>query len=400
MRLWVAQIVSSAGSRVTGLALPLTAVLLLQATPAQMAVLGVAAQLPNFLFGLFAGVWVDRRRRRPVLVGSDLARALLLATIPAAALFGHISFVQLWLVAFAVAALSMTFQLASVAILPSLVPHDQLVEANSRLSTSDAVLSIAGPGLAGGLIQLTSAPKAILADAASYLLSALALFGIGSNERIAASATPRQTVWADIVEGVHALQQTPTLRALTVFLAVGMIGWAAQGAVSLIFLVRNLGFSPATLGLIGACDGVAALTASASIGRITHRIGIGQTVILGSALGIVTDLLLPLAAFVPGQVSLPVIIVAKMVAGVSVVCTTVPALSLRQAVTPPHLLARVTATRRFVIFAAALAGSAAGGYLGTVFGIVPVLFAALPFSLAATLTLVFSDVRHTRTIRA
>lgn len=400
LRLWTAQIVSNAGSKVTGLALPLTAILLLRATPAQMALLAVAGQLPNFVFGLFAGVWVDRRRRRPVLVGADLGRAVLLATIPIAAVLGYLSFAQLWAVAFAAAGLGMLFQLASVAVLPTLVPRHHLVAANSRLAVSDAVLSVAGPGLAGGLIQLVGAPRAIVADALSYVLSALALVGIGGGERVMAGRALGRSMWIEIGDGVRALQQTPVLGALTTFLAVGMLGWAMQGAVALIFLVRILGFTPGVLGIIGACDGVAALLASLSAGQVTRRLGIGPTVILGSVLGTISDLFLPLAAFVPGSLTLPIIIAGKMLAGVGVVFTTVPAVSLRQAVTPPELLGRVTATRRFLIFACGLAGSALGGLLGTTIGVLPTLFAVVPFALASSLVVLCSAVRKVQGVPA
>lgn len=178
LRLWIAQVVSNAGAAITTVALPLTAVLVLGATPAQMGLLGLAGSLPNLVFGLAAGVWVDRARRQRMLVGADLGRALLFASIPVAAALGHLSFGQLWAVAFLAGTLAVFFQIAAVA-LPSLVAPAQLVEANSTLSVSDSVISIAGPGLAGGLVQLLGAPRAIVADAASYVLSALPLVVAG-----------------------------------------------------------------------------------------------------------------------------------------------------------------------------------------------------------------------------
>ena len=397
LSLWIAQVVSRAGSNVTGLALPLTAVLVLGATPAQMALLAVAGQLPNFLFGLFAGVWVDRRRRRPLLVGADLGRALLLGSIPIAAGIDHLTFAQLWIVGFAAVSLGVVFQLATIAVLPALVPRERLVEANSTLSVSNAVLSVAGPGLAGALVQLVSAPAAILADAVSYLLSALSLNGIGTAERVSTRAEGRRGMWIEIGEGVRELQRTPILRALTTFLAVGAVGWAVQGAVVLLFLVRTLGFSPAVLGLIGACDGGAALVTSLGVGRLTGRIGIGPVVILRSFLGTVSDLFIPLAAFVPVPFPVIIVITAKMLAGVGVVGTTVPAVSLRQAVTPVELLGRVTAARRFLIFAVGLAGSALGGFLGNEIGLLPTLLVAVPFSLASSLVVLCSAVRTVHT---
>src|SRR5918997_3745420 len=168
VRLWFAQTVSNAGSQITYVALPLTAVLVLGATPAQMGLLGIASRAPNLLFDLFAGVWVDRTRRRPILVGADLGRALLIGTIPVAALLGYLTFAQLYIVAFAVGTLAGFFSLASISLLPSLVKGQQLVEANSKLAITDSVMTIAGPSLAGGLVQLIGAPRAIIVDAISY----------------------------------------------------------------------------------------------------------------------------------------------------------------------------------------------------------------------------------------
>ena len=181
-RLWVAHVTSGAGTAITTVALPLTAVLVLGATPSEMGLLAAAGSLPNLLFGLFAGVWVDRVRRRPILVWADLGRALLLVTVPAAAWLGNLSFLQIWTVTFAAGTLTVFFQIAAISVLPALVEKSELVEANSRLSTSDAVVAIAGPAAAGGLVQLFSAPKAILVDAASYLFSALALSGVTEDE--------------------------------------------------------------------------------------------------------------------------------------------------------------------------------------------------------------------------
>ena len=181
-RLWAAHVASGAGTAITTVALPLAAVLVLEATPPQMGLLAAAASLPNLLFGLVAGVWVDRFRRRPILVWADVGRALLLASIPAAAWLGQLSFLHLWIVTFAAGALTVFFQIAAISLLPALVQKRDLVEANSRLSTSDALLAIAGPAAAGGLVQLLGAARVILIDAVSYLLSVLALNGVSEDE--------------------------------------------------------------------------------------------------------------------------------------------------------------------------------------------------------------------------
>jgi MFS family permease len=283
VRLWLAQVVSNAGSQITNLALPLTAVLALGATPAQMGSLGVASSLPNLFFGLLAGVWVDRSRRRPLLVGADLGRALLIGTIPAAALLGSLTFAQLYLVAFASATLSLFFTIASVAVLPSVVRKDQLVEANSTLAATDAVLAIAGPSAAGGLIQVLSAPKAIVVDAVSYVLSALSLRGVGISEA-PPSREQQRSIGAEIGEGVRELVRTPLLLALTVAATVGVCGAAVQSTVFLLFVTRELGLSPATIGLVYAAAGLGSLLGAVLAACVARSIGTGPTVILGQCL--------------------------------------------------------------------------------------------------------------------
>lgn len=188
MRLWFAQIMSSAGSQITYIALPLTAVLVLGATPVQMGLLGIAGRAPNLLFDLFTGVWVDRVRRRPILVGSDLGRALLLGTIPLAALLGYLTFAQLYVVAFAVGALSGFFSLAAISILPAMVKGPQLVEANSKLAVTDSVMTIARRGWWAG-----PASRGTKGDGRGCDL--LPAFGVSpqGDQRGRAAAEPRPT---------------------------------------------------------------------------------------------------------------------------------------------------------------------------------------------------------------
>jgi hypothetical protein len=223
IRLWVAQILSKAGSEITRVALPLTAVIILAATPAQMAALRISGSLPNLLFGLFTGVFVDRTRRGPILVGADIGRALLLGTIPLAALLGRLTFIHLVIVVFLSATLTLFFTLGSVSILPSLVKREQLVEANSRLAFSDSVLGIAGPAAAGWLVQLISAPKAIIVDTVSYLLSALSLRGMRAREASPKQAAKDGAVSSFIIP-MAGLIETPPLIIIGVGQALSGIG--------------------------------------------------------------------------------------------------------------------------------------------------------------------------------
>ena len=175
VKLWLGQTVSYFGSGITGIALPLTAILLLGATPVQMGILGALDGVSVLAIGLLAGVWVDRVRRRPLMITTDIGRAFILSTIPLAALLGVLHIWQLYIVAGLAGMLTVIFNVASSAYLPSLIPHESLVEGNSKLGMSDALAEIGGPAVAGPLVQLLSAPFAIVFDALSFLFSACCL---------------------------------------------------------------------------------------------------------------------------------------------------------------------------------------------------------------------------------
>jgi MFS family permease len=394
IRIWFATVVSNAGTQITNLAIPLTAALTLGATPVQMGLLAMAGSLPNLLFGLFAGVWVDRTRRRPILIWADLGRAVLLGTIPLAALVGSLTFVQLWMVAFASSTLSIFFTIASVAVLPSVVKPDQLVEANSKFALTDSVLSIIGPSTAGGLIQLLNAPKAIFLDAISYILSALSISSINVPEQSIRPKPIRGHLWTEIREGVQALIRTPLLRAITISGMVGVIGFAIQGAVGILFLTRELGLEPAAIGLLSACGGSGALLAAVIAGRIGRELGIGAAVILGNLLWVLGGLMTPLAGF--ASLTLPYLVVGGMMTSFGATIFSVNQMSLRQHLTPVALLGRVTAARRFMIFSLGPVGSAVGGVLGITIGLRTTLILGGLVGLVSVLVVFFSPVRAVR----
>ena len=379
-RLWVAHVASGAGTAITNVALPLTAVLVLGATPTQMGLLAAAGSLPNLLFGLLAGVWIDRVRRRPILIWADIGRAMLLVTIPVAAWLGQLSFLQIWLVTFAAGTLTVFFQIAAISVLPALVEKRQLVEANSRLSTSDAVIAIAGPAAAGGLVQLFSAPRAILVDAVSYLFSALALGGVAEEEpqpaqpdrdeakepvngiRAAAASIGRE-----VGEGVFELLRTPLLRALTITSSLGMLAGSISAAVQMLFLVNQLHFTPSIIGIVAACAGIGSLAGAMLAGRAARHLQAGWTLLLGKLLWIAGALLLATADLIGREIAAAG--VAQALVGLGSTLYFVNQLSLRQAITSVRLLGRVTAARRFVLFGVATVGAFVGGALGESIGL-------------------------------
>lgn len=392
LRLWFAEVVSGAGSLITGLALPLAAVVALQATPAQMGLLRGASIVPELLFALLAGVWVDRARRQPILVGADLGRAVLLGSIPLAALAGGPTFAHLWLVAFVAATLAVFSSLAAISILPALVPRSQLVEANSRLAVTGSVLTIAGPGIAGGLVQAVGAPKAILADAVSYVVSALSLRGVGRSESVARRAGA--STWHEIGEGMHELFRTPLLRSLTLSVSVGTFGVAMQSTVQMLFLVNELGLTPALIGIAAACGGAGSLVGAACAGRVSRRLGTGPTVVLGNALWAAGALVVPLAGLGGGE--LLVVAVGQAVASAGGSLWGVNQMSLRQAITPVGLFGRATAARRLPISGMQLAGAALGGVLGGAIGLRATLVLGGVGLAAGCLLLLASPVRGVR----
>jgi MFS family permease len=393
-RLWFATLVSSAGTQITNLALPLTAALTLGATPTQMGLLAMAGSLPNLLFGLLAGVWVDRTSRKPVLLWADLLRAALLASIPLASLLGTLSFAQLWIVAFAASTLSIFFTLASVAVLPTLVKPTQLVEANSTFALSDAVLSITGPGVAGGIIQVLSAPRAIILDAFSFVVSALSLRGVKLEQQPARLAARRGQLWNDMCEGARALIQTPLLLALTVSGMIGTVGFSIQGAVAILFLTRALQLGPASIGLLSACGGGGALCGAVAAGRLGRQIGVGMAVILGNLLWILGGLVTPLAGF--STMPLPYLVAGSALGAFGATLFSVNQMSLRQHLTPAALLGRVTAARRFFIFSLAPLGSLVGGVLGTMLGLQATLIIGGCVGIVSVLVIGCSPVRAVR----
>ncbi len=380
-RLWVAHVTSGAGTAITNVALPLAAVLVLGATPTQMGLLAAAGSLPNLLFGLLAGVWIDRVRRKPILICADIGRALLLVTIPVAAWLGQLSFLQIWLVTFTAGTLTVFFQIAAISVLPALVEKRQLVEANSRLSTSDAVIAIAGPAAAGGLVQLFSAPRAILVDAVSYLFSALALGGVAEEEPQPASQPDRDdapeavhgiraaavSIGREVGEGVFELLRTPLLRALTFTSSLGMLAGSISAAVQMLFLVNQLHFTPTIIGIVAACSGIGSLAGAMLAGRAARHLQAGRTLLLGKLLWISGALLLATADLIGREIAAAG--VAQALVGLGSTLYFVNQLSLRQAITSVRLLGRVTAARRFVLFGVATVGAFIGGALGESIGL-------------------------------
>jgi MFS family permease len=394
-RVWAALSVSLLGTEITALALPLLAALTLGASALEMGVLAAAGQVPFLLFSLPAGAWIDRLPRRPVLIATDVASSLLLVSVPLAVLFGGPNFPHLVVVAFGVGTMTVVSEVAHYAYVPSLVGRERLTESNSRLQVSYSAAAAAGPGLAGVLVQLLTAPVAVLADAVSFLISAALLRSIRRPEPPPERSDARLPMRRSIADGMRKLLGHPLLRAIIV--ASVPITFCTSGFLALyvLYASRELGLAPATIGLIFAAGGVGAISGAMLARRAVDRFGVGPAIIGGWVLAAAGALLVPLAAG-PTVVVVVILALSKAFEGVTDTVANIHQWSLRQVVTPDHLAGRVTAGHRFAVYGAGAAGALAGGALGTALGLRPALFVCAVGALLSPLPAVFSPLRQLR----
>ncbi|MES1150716.1 MAG: MFS transporter, partial [Dongia sp.] len=287
--------VSSLGTKVAREAVPLTAVLVLQAGPGAMSLLGVAATLPALFFGLFAGVFADRHRRRPLMIAADLLRFIALGSIPLAAWLGLLTIGQLFVVVAAVAALSLLFNAADTALLPNLVAGERLVRANAARETIDSTAEIVGPPIGGVLVQMITAPLTLLIDALSYLASALLLLRARDPEIAAPLVAVRPHALAEIAEGLRVLWHQPILRPLLFARAIRTLFGGMFGPFYVLYVIKHLGVSPAGMGIVIACGGGAALLGAAFVPWLNARLPVGPGLIGSFAVKTVGLAMLPLA---------------------------------------------------------------------------------------------------------
>jgi MFS family permease len=391
-RLWAAQSASLFGSEITALALPLMAVLVLDASPVQMGLLAAAGTAPFLLCSLLAGVWVDRRRRRPVLIATDIARAGLLLSIPLTAWLGMLRIEQLYAVTFLVGVLGVFFEVAHYAYVPSLVGRGSVVEGNSKLQISYSAAEAGGPGVAGLLVQFISAPGAIAIDAISFLISAVLLRRIETPEP-PVDTQPSRGVRHDVEAGLRALLGHRLLRPIVLASITESIFLKGIAAIFVLYATRELEISPVMLGVILAVGGIGAIPGALLSAPAAHRFGVGPTIIGGWLIAMAAWLLIPLAT---GPLAVPVLAASMLLGGVAGTIVNVQQWSLRQLVTPDALQGRVTASHRFLVYGAYPLGALLGGWLGATLGLRPAIALCALGALMAPLWVTFSPLRRLR----
>jgi MFS family permease len=400
VRLWAATTVSYFGSFITRTALPLAAILMLGAGPLEISALRGLELVAGLLVGLVVGAWVDRLRRRPIMVGADLGRAALLATIPVAAVAGVLALPQLLIVAFLTAILTTCFDVASRTYLPTIVSKPQLVTANSALTASASAAEFTGFGVSGFLIQLFTAPIAIAVDAASFVVSALALGSIRQPEPPVPAVVDREPVLREIRDGLRVVLGSPTLRAIAAAHGSTHLLWGIFGTVYLLFATRDLALGPAAIGIIAGVGGAGSFLGAAVAGRVIARLGIGQTMLLGMAGFTVGNALIPLAPSGAVLVGAAFLVAQQLIGDSAGTLYDVVETSLTQSIVAPRILGRVTASISTYTTLLSLVGTIVGGILAELLGLRAAMAIGILGGVAAFAFIWFSPIRTMRVIPA
>ena len=394
LRLWSAQTISMFGSQVSAIALPFVAVVSLHATAFQVAALATIEMTPFVLFTLPAGVWVDRLSRRPLMVAADWGRALALGSVPAAYAFGGLTLGQLYVVGFLTGTLTVFFDVSYQSYLPSLVEREQLVEGNGKLEVSRAASQTGGPAIAGFLVSLLTAPYAIVADAASFVVSAVLVTTIRRREApvVVEASTPR-SMRREIWTGLRYVFRHPLLRPLIWQIGLGNFFLSILSSILIVYAVRVLHMSAASVGVVYAIGNAGLLVGAPLAGRLARRLGLGPLLIWGAAW---TGCAYVVFAASPRSAAPELLAVAQFIWSFGAVMYFVNGITLIQTITPERLLGRVNASRRFAVWGVIPLGDLVGGAIATSVGLHAAIWVGAVGATLSALPLLASPMRHVR----
>ena len=392
LKMWTGQTISQFGSAISQLALPIIAVRILDASAFAVAALGTVEFLPFLLFTLPAGVWVDRLPRRAVLIVGDVGRGLLLVTVPVVYLVGSLSMAQLYVVGFLTGILTVFFDVAYQSYLPALVEREYLVDGNSKLEVTRSAGQLAGPPVAGGLIQALTAPYAVLFDAVSFFVSGAFLVAIRKREAPLEKREDGRRVGmrGELWEGLRYVVRHPYLRPQAISTGLSNFFSSAAEAILIVFAIRTLHMSNGLIGVVFGLGSIGWLTGAMSASRVQRRLGVGGASILGAAL---TGPATLIAALTPVGYPVPFLTVSGILMGWGAVVYNINQVSLRQSITPERLQGRMNSVMRFLVWGPIPLGSLAGGAIGTAFGLRTALFVGAVGGFTSVLPLVLSPIR-------
>jgi MFS family permease len=394
--LWSGQTVDQFGSQVSWLAVPLVAIVTLHATKFEVAALSAAGTLPVLLVSLPAGAVVDRNRRRPLMIVCAAGCALAMGSIPLAPLFGGVTLVQLYLVAFAVGALSVFFDSAAGSLPFLLLGREQLVEANGRMNTARGLAEMAGPSAGGVLVGLLGAVRAVGVDAVSYVFTAATLALMRFREPRPEPRPPGARLRTEVADGLRLVLTHPLLRALVLANGIATFLLAGVSSIWLLYVITGLHWSVRAAGLVYGLSVIGGVLGSMAARRLIDRIGMSRAMVLGALLSAPLELVTPLVPpGLAGQWIVGVTFASLTAAGmVNMTATT----SVRQLICPPDMLGRMSATNRFLSQGLRFLGPLLAGGLGTWIGLRPTLFALAGSTLLWSLVLFLSPIRTMREV--
>jgi len=391
-QLWAAETISQIGTQISQIALPLLAVITLSATEFEMGVLITLEFLAFLVIGLPAGAWVDRWRRKRVLIVNDLIRAVSLGSLPVAYAFEMLTLWQLFAVALVTGISTVFFDVAYQSYLPSIVEKSQIVEGNSKLEISRAVSQVAGPGSAGLLIRVLGIPLMFVFDALSFIASALFIGRIRHQEPIHDRST-RRSLRVEIGEGLSFVLRHPLLRRIVACTGTSNFFSTVTGTMLVLFMVRELGLSPAEIGVIFSAGAVGGLLAAATTTRVAKAFGEGRSTVLGAGLTIPFAALTPLS---PLGMPMLLLMIGSFGFAYAVVLYNIVQVSFRQRLCPIPLLGRMNASTRFLVWGTMPIGGLVGGALGAWLGVLPTLWVGALGSILAFLPVFLSPLRTMR----
>jgi MFS family permease len=402
LKLWSAETISQFGTQVSLLAIPLVAVTLLQATPFEVGLLGTIEFLPFILFALPAGAWVDRLRRRPILILGDVGRAVSLISIPVAYAFDALTIWQLYVVGFVNGVMTVLFDVAYQSYLPSLVDRSQIVEGNSKLEISRSAAQIGGPGIAGVLVNLISAPLAIAADAVSFIGSALFVFAIRKHEPAPdrqrdEHGRARESLRREVSEGLRYVLGHPYLRSIAASTGWSNLFGTIAFSIYIVYLVRTLALTPDVIGFVFGLGNAGTLVGALVAARIGRWLGVGPAIVGSMFVSGPGILLLGLA---PPEFPIPFLVASGFIFGFCALTYNINQVSFRQAVTPTAMQGRMNATMRFIVWGTIPIGMMLGGFLGGAIGLRETMLVGGVGSLFAFLPLLIGPLRHLREMPA
>jgi MFS family permease len=390
LRLWSAQTVSALGSQVSLLALPLTALLVLHATPVEVALLATAGSVPTLLIGIPAGVWIDRMRRRPVMIVADLGRAAMLASAPVAYELGLLTLPQLYVLALVNGSFSVLFEVASQAYLPSVVSRGQLIEANAKFETTRVIAWSVGPGVGGGLISLVTAPVALLVDAASFVASACLLGSIPTHEQRTQRTERTASRRGELREGARYVLGDRYLRPLLFGHALANLALGLVWSIVIVYSVRELGLTAVTVGLVLSLGQIGGFAGAVFGRRVTEGLGAGLTVVAALFLFGPAALLLAIASRNAAIIFLGF---GWTLENLARALYSISATSIRQALVPDRLQARATGFTETAGTGAFPVGTALGGAFAGVFGLRQAMLVAAFIGLLPFIPVALSPIR-------